>query len=288
MTIQSNLRKQQDRRRRQEAPVIKRAAAPLAKWARQAEKRLAGIVATASAGGLAAELSAEITSIVNESSVQMLATLTAVWDWSWPSATNAWIKAVPGIGGVQEAEDTVADFEFVAPSKKRVTQILNATNAPDGVSAMKRIKTVLRRDLAKLKKTIITGMSSARRSGGASAVKALVPRIQKATGLIEWQALRIARTEGVRIAEAGQDEAREQVSELIGGVEARNSEDSKVRHDHKWFNRKVFKRKGNSGPYLNRGRELPQFPIAPNCRGYTLDVLRDDLTKGIVAAKLAA
>jgi len=121
------------------------------------------------------------------------------------NAEIEWNRIIAGEVGEAEAMEIARRLEFGDPTPEQVDAILDATNAADGLSGMERIKTVLPQDLDRLRGVIRTGLSGGVQ--GASAVesisKAIRPLLATNEG-INWKAKRIARTEGVRIAEAGQ------------------------------------------------------------------------------------
>lgn len=170
----------------------------------------------------------------------------------------------------------IKEIEFPPPSRERLEEILNDTNAPDGLSAVDRIKTVAASDKKKLFDILTTPMTDDDPASWMQHVEKQITQI--VDGGIGWKAKRIARTEGARIAEDGQREAWEQVSDMMGGARAWTAGDERVRPEHrKWHNK--FYETQKDGTYQDKkGEVLPYFPAGPNCRCYTLPELLPELT----------
>jgi len=270
-----------------------------------------------------------------------------VWDWSWMSATEAIVQALPMrywlvklapvgrlpmpaiestsfrqeatgqgspvalfeeldwfseyerilAGEVDDAEarELVRQFEFPPPSAERVNQILEATEARDGLSAMERIKTVEASRIPELQQLIVESFS-AQAEGKASLIDYLSPRLRelvgndpgKSTGM-NYRARRIARTEGVRISQAGLDEAWDKVPDgIIDGKQWFSALVPATRPDHAALHEKIF-RKGADGGYTgDDGQPMPPIPLGPNCLCWDAVVLADDLTAGLPPENLGA
>jgi hypothetical protein len=195
---------------------------------------------------------------------------------------NLFAKILSGNATEVEAREIVRVAEFGSPTTEEVDQILSATNAADGKSAMERIRTVLQKDMYYLRGAIRQSMSG--EFSGASAVADLKNRTK---GLLDtneginYKAKRIARTEGSRVAEAAQRRSWRQVGDIIKGIRAWTAGDSKVRDSHQPWHRKLYYRSGGGSTFIARdGERLPEFPAAPNCRGYTSVELIDELYAG--------
>jgi hypothetical protein len=207
----------------------------------------------------------------------------ALWEYaSELDADTEWDRIINGEVSEAEAKEIVRKLEFGEPTPAQVDAVLDATNAADGLSAMERIKTVLPKDLENLRGVIRSGLTTDFR--GASAVqsisKAIRPLLDTNEG-INWKAKRIARTEGVRIAEAGQRASWEAVADLLKGIRTWTAGDANVRDEHQKWHDKLYYRTG-VGTYVARdGEPLPEFPAGPNCRCYTTQELRDELYKDV-------
>ncbi len=243
--------------------------------------------------------------------------------WAWRDVTKAFVRAVPmrywlhrlvpvtmhaemgeSVGGLQEydfraevqwdrilkglttdaeAREIVRNAEFGKPTPEQVDAVLSATNAPDGLSAMERIKTVLPRDLERLRGIIRETMSAD--FSGASAVGAMKNRIAPLLDTnegINWKAKRIARTEGVRVAEAAMRASWEPVKDLLKGIRTFTADDSNVRETHQKWHDKLYYRTSDGAYIAEDGEHLPEFPADANCRCYTTQELRDDLYQDVL------
>jgi len=329
-----------DRRIGDRDRLIRQQGRQIARWARSIEERLLGIVMADRGGrdGVTGSVDAFLIGLPIAAAELMARLLAEVWDWSWSSAVDMMVRAVPmevwvgrvaplGVGesvksrsnpdqipimgfksppnpiqevaGIDatvelapilngtataaEARALVEQFEFPPPTPDRVDAILRATNAPDGLDAMSRIKTVMPQDLDRLRSTIVQAMSAPDR---ASAIQGLTPQIREMVGGVAYKAQRIARTEGMRIAEAGQKECDSQVDDMITGYKAMTAFDANVRREHRVWHEQIYKR-------ITQGRyvhpilgDLPSFPAGPNCRCWAVPQLAIDLTAGLPPVQL--
>lgn len=238
--------------------------------------------------------------------------LSGLWWWAWESTAGNLVDAVPmpawiarlspidltegvadgqllGINQLKkildatvsrdEAKEIVRKTEFPPPPDWKVRQILTATNAPDGISPMQRIVTVAQDDKDSLLSIMTGGIPTG--SDGASLIDSLTPQIESLVGNITYKAKRIARTEGVRIAEVAQRESWQDIADLMDGVRTYTADDANVRDQHVHWNGKLFYRQSN-GDYVARdGELLPDFPAGPNCRCWSTPEFREDLTAGL-------
>jgi hypothetical protein len=183
----------------------------------------------------------------------------------------------------------ILDLEFGTPSTDFVRRILRVGSS--GVDAMSRIKTVAAGDLHELRRRIVLGMSATSLGDDdASAVESLAVSIRqlvgndpsKSTGM-NYRAKRIARTEGIRIAEESQREAWRQSQDLFDGMwtERGGHADCDIcdKYDH------VLYLKDEAGRYISdNGDLLPDFPTHPNCMCFTVPEIKAELTDGLPAA----
>ena len=197
-------------------------------------------------------------------------------------------RIIDGKVSQTKAREIVRKIEFPPPSSEKVDQILAATNDPDGLSAMDRIKTVAQRDKQQLRQTIVSALSEPDRAAAMEGLNKRVRQFLDPGKGLNYKARRIARTESVRIAEAGQREAWSEAEDMIEGIEwhCANVPDS-AEYD-KSLDGQIFTRTG-AGEYVNPAfGVLPTIPIHPNCMCYTSPVLSRDLTKGLPPRKLGA
>jgi len=200
-----------------------------------------------------------------------------------------WEKILGGKVTREKAIEIIRQLEFPPPTVPEVMAILNSTTAPDGLDAMRRIKTVIGNDLASLRQSILTHVTA---PTGASSIdslsKSIRPLIERnpdgsAAG-INYKAQRIARTEGVRIAEAGLQATIEADRDLFGTIEFFNAHTPDSRDDH-IFHEGVYHKTGG-GWVRGDGNPLPIIPLGPNCLCYTIPGLEADLTAGLPDANL--
>jgi len=204
-------------------------------------------------------------------------------------AENAWAPILNGDVDEDEARELVRQLEFPAPSAEKVEAIINGTNAPDGIPAMPRLKTVSAENLAEAKRRIVEHISNPEGADSTREVaKSLRPLIYRnpdgtAAG-VNYKAQRIARTEGVRVAEAGQREMMEEDRDLFGGVEWESAHVPDSRPEH--IEAEGIYKKTEGGWVRDDGEQLPPIPLGPNCLCWTTPVLDDDLTAGLPAENL--
>ena len=201
-------------------------------------------------------------------------------------AENQWDRILTGKVTDAVAREIVRNAEFGEPTPQQVDAVLSATNAPDGLSAMERSKTVLPADLEQLRGIIRETMSAD--FSGASAVSAMKAKIAPLLDTnegINWKAKRIARTEGVRVAEAAMRQSWEPVKDLLKGIRTFTAGDSNVRSEHQVWHDLLYVRTSD-GEYRQTTRPsapglLPVFPAGPNCRCFATQELRDDLYQDV-------
>jgi hypothetical protein len=147
------------------------------------------------------------------------------------------------------------------------------------MSAMARIRTVAQNDLYYLQGEIRRTLSGD--FEGASGVEALSKRIKPLLDQNEglnYKAKRIARTEGVRVAAAAQQEAEMHLVDMLKGQRVSTQGDSRVRHAHaaSWPTPpgKLYLRTGAGYTF---GDWPGKPPYGPNCRCKSVPVLHDEL-----------
>ena len=204
-------------------------------------------------------------------------------------ASAGWEKILSGEVTRDEAMEIIRQLEFPPPSVADVTAILNSTTAPDGLSAINRIKTVIRGDLGTLRETILRHVTAPPDVSSidtlSKAIRPLIERNADGTAAgVNYKAQRIARTEGIRIAEAGQRAAIEQDRDLFDGIEWFSAHVPDTRADHAALEGLYVKT--GSGWVRSDGQALEEIPFGPNCLCYTIPALSADLTAGLPPANL--
>ena len=295
------------------------------RWTRSLEQRLFGIVAANRGGfdGVMAAVNDLLAGAPAEAAAVVEGNLLEMWDWAWLDVTGSFVSALPmrfwahrlapvtlhGEVGEQqdeldvenqwerilsgdatdaEAREIVREAEFGSPTAEEVDAILSATNAPDGLSATERIKTILPADMEQLR-TIVRETLSADFEG-ASAVSAMKKKIGPLLDTdegINWKAKRIARTEGSRVAEAAQRASWEPVKDLLKGIRTFTAADTNVRATHRVWHNVLYVRvsdgtyKKGPGEKFAAPEDMPIFPAGANCRCYSVQELIDDLYVGV-------
>lgn len=187
------------------------------------------------------------------------------------------LRIIQGKVSTEEAREIVRQLEFPPLSEEQVSRIIDATEAHDGMSAMQRIRTVESGRIGELRDLIIEGYSHV---DGVSGIDWLTPRLKDLVGGINYRAKRIARTEGVRIAEAGLRESWDNCTDLMDGVQWFSARVPRSRPDHVARHNKIYRR--TSGGWIaDDGESLPPIPLGPNCLCWSSPVLADDLIRGL-------
>jgi hypothetical protein len=323
-------------RRNERDRTIRAWGAEIDRWHRSLFERIMGIAGIVDHGDLA-RIDRILRDVPIDEAAMMEKGLRELWRWSWLSATERIIRAVPvdvwfrrtaplsvllptaeavpavGLPGEplplrldvenewkriltgrtdrDEAIEIIRQLEFPPPTQAQVDAILNDTTAPDGLDAMTRIKTVVPDNLIDLRRAIVEHVTA---PPGASSVQSLSQAIRPliyrngdgtAAG-INYKAQRIARTEGVRIAEAGLRESMEEDRDLFEGIEWVSAHVPDTRPEH--AAQEGVYRKTPGGWVRGDGNPLPVIPLGPNCLCWTTPVLTDDLTAGLPAENLGA
>ncbi len=282
------------------------------RWTRSIERDLLGVINAGRGGvrGVTQDVTLILAEMPADAAALMEKTLLAMWSWSWDSAVDNWLIALPldywvarlspavpingppilaeqasgldaesqidriinGEVSDEEAREIVRELEFPQPSREAVDAIIRGTHDPDGIDAMSRIKTVLNPEIGKLREIIVGGYSTITDDNRASVLEQIAldirPLLADNQG-VNWKAKRIARTESVRIAEAGLRASWEPIEDLIQGLRSFTANDEKVQDSHKHFENKLYLRT-STGEFIARdGERVPAFPIRANCRGWT-------------------
>ncbi len=205
---------------------------------------------------------------------------------SYKGAANSMIRAVPwgwfrlANPVVVEAEEPVIELTraqkreiiestlFPPPDGEAVERALNHAG-PDGLVWDERLAYWNGPAREEIRTILISGMSDPG-VGVASLRKALEP----AVGNVRFKAQRIARTEGRRMAELGQQEAYAGVSELIDSMQIIATLDIHTRPAHVIRDGKTYKQQANGSYVAADGEFLPDLPDEPNCRCFASPILK--------------
>lgn len=165
----------------------------------------------------------------------------------------------------EETLDIIRELEFGSPTPEQLDAILTDSAWPDGYNAMERIVTVPRSEIAELRSKIheYLGLPGPDR---VSAWGGLASGIGDLVGNVNFKAVRIARTEGTRVAEDMLRESWKDADEFIVGIRTFTANDANVRDEHRHWHNKLY-RKVSGGRFMaTDGEPLPRFPAGPNCR----------------------
>lgn len=200
---------------------------------------------------------------------------------------------IDGVVSYEQAKAIVRQIEFGTPTIEQVTKSLGDKAWPDGLTVTQRIKTVQAEQLGRVADLIRTHMSGGQT--GASAIDSLQKPLRELVGNdpgqvtgMNYRARRIARTEGVRVAQDALHESWSSTSDMFEGIRTYTAGDANVRPTHRHWNDKLF-RQQPSGDYIAAdGEVLPRFPAGPNCRCWDTPELLSDLTAGLPDVQLGA
>lgn len=162
----------------------------------------------------------------------------------------------------EEVEELIRKIVFPPPSAEDVTAALRTSDWEDRLESLSR--RISDKQIAFGE--IVRGYSEGE---GVSAIK---KRLEPLVGGIKASAQRIARTEGMRVAETMQRRAWEPISDMMTGVQIIAVLDANTRPEHATRNGEIYYNapRGNQKSIA----ELPDLPDAPNCRCMTTPVLK--------------
>ena len=101
--------------------------------------------------------------------------------------------------------------------------------------------------------------------------KAIRPLVD---GGIRASAMRIARTESLRVAQAMNRRGYEQIGELLAGVQIVATLDQNTRPEHVVRNGRIYYDRADGARTADNGDALPALPDEPNCRCWDIPVLK--------------
>lgn len=170
-------------------------------------------------------------------------------------------------GRLPDAEwlQIVREFIFPPPTAIEISTMLERPDSNTGVSWQERL-----RGLSKLFVSA-RGVLNEVVSGFAEAenISQIAKRLEPMVQGVKHSARRIARTEGMRVAEQVQRRTWDQFGDMQIGAQLIEVMDERTRPTHRLRNGTVYYKNGT--PPLS---EMPDLPDAPNCRGQSVPVLR--------------
>ncbi len=217
--------------------------------------------------------------------------------WSYKEATSIFIKAIPrrwfrianpvtvlageAVGGIDietptepvvgtrmgdaEWEEFVRQNVFLPPSADEVEQIINQPINGEGWSSRIDKLSLLVKDKNLLAKDLVQGYSSGK------TLQQLAKIVEGHTAGAKASAMRIARTEGLRVANKVQRKSYDQLGDLMAGEQIVATLDQNTRPHHATRNGTIFWSDMRRSPNIS---SLPELPDEPNCRCFSIPVLK--------------
>lgn len=157
-------------------------------------------------------------------------------------------------------------FVFKPPSRARVDAIIHRTVAGQVWTERLDALSHLIDDFEQLAKTLVVAYNQ-----GATREE-IVTRVKPRVGNITSSAKRIARTEGLRVANAVQREQYDSLGDLVVGIQIIATLDQNTRPHHAARHGRIHWKDPRRIPSLDT---LPELPDEPNCRCYDIPVFRE-------------
>lgn len=167
----------------------------------------------------------------------------------------------------EEWDEVVAKFVVPPPSPERVRDIVEAPDQHDGLNYKERLDKWSHKiaNPAGVASDLVAGYSAGEN------IQELTKRLRRHTELAESTVKRIARTEGMRIAEQMQRESWGQIDDLMAGVQIHAQLDIVTRPHHAVRSGVIYYKEGSGkSPTM---AELPMLPDEANCRCWSTPVL---------------
>jgi SPP1 gp7 family putative phage head morphogenesis protein len=164
-----------------------------------------------------------------------------------------------------EWADYLRRFLFVPPTIERIQQIVLAP--VNGINWAARISNLSRliASPGQVTRELIQGYANG------EGLRELTKRIEPIVSDVKSSAKRIARTEGLRIANQVQRDTNKPIESMLAGQQIIATLDQNTRPHHALRNGTVFYYDLGRSPSINL---LPQLPDEPNCRCFDVPVFR--------------
>lgn len=175
-----------------------------------------------------------------------------------------------------EARELVRKWEFPSPSRAKVADIVQNAPWPDGLAWPDRIKTVMPEAMDRLLDSLATSYADT-----TTGISGITEAVEEATDLVHWQARRIARTEGLRVAQEGLREADKAVEDLLAGRRWFSALVKDTRHDHAARHKKLYKQITPGLYVADDGEVEPPIPLGPNCLCWDEGELDESIVGGL-------
>jgi SPP1 gp7 family putative phage head morphogenesis protein len=160
-----------------------------------------------------------------------------------------------------QKDEVLQAILFPAPSKRLITQILAATGWEERFQSLSGLITNGRALLNQMIRGYADGEN----------LQQIAKRVEPLVGGIKASARRIARTEGMRVAERMQRRSWEPLGDLMVGVQIIAVLDERTRPEHATRNGTVYY--NSPKPGQKSIAELPDLPDQPNCRCMSVPVM---------------
>ncbi len=188
-----------------------------------------------------------------------------------PGGVGSVTNALAGIDQLPEPQQRQAIQQVLFPPQSR-QDILATLRTADSQESDWRQRFRIPQNPDQLTQDIATGMSR-----GENRTE-LLKRVQPHVNGVRWQAERIARTEGIRVAQAATEKQFEALGDLIAGYQIRAVLDLVTEPAHAARNGLVWMK--DSGVPMRQALRMKRdtLPDRPNCRCFLIPVMRPPTT----------
>ncbi len=165
--------------------------------------------------------------------------------------------------------EIIDELIFPGPTPERVDELLGHIG-PGGMTWDERLKHWNDQARDDIRSTLARTLGDPDTIGIGATRKALEPSV----GNVRFKAQRIARTEGRRMAELGQQEAIDEVSELIAGKQIISVLGPTTRPAHAARHGTVYRQRPDGSYVSDTGQTLPDLPDEPNGLCWAAPILK--------------
>lgn len=192
------------------------------------------------------------------------------FDFLLPGArpTPGFLRLLQGDLDGDEARQLINELLFPAPKPAEVHRILTQPMGPDQRSWVDRIKT-----LGHGFTPDQVAMRVAQGVGAGRSFAEMAREIQPMVDGVRYKAMRIVRTEALRVAETMNRKTDQDLGDLHAGYQIRATLDQHTRAHHAARNGLVWLKASGKDMQTTLKMEIPTLPSAPNCRCFLVTVL---------------